>query len=97
MRIVSIVSKRIMRIISVSLAYHDLKSEFLNSFVSVGAQRINRIIFVRVGVCLLKPMLKEKDNNKSLGSAGRKKGNSRQKSKRGPNPLGEGYGDFLNR
>ena len=36
---------RIIRIITVSLAYHGLKSKFLNSFVLLTTQRINRIIF----------------------------------------------------
>jgi hypothetical protein len=48
MNSVSIVSKRIMRIMSVSLAYHGKKREFLNSFVSLTRKRIIRIMFVRV-------------------------------------------------
>ncbi len=43
---------RINRIVSVSLAYHGLKSEFLNSFVSLILQRINRIIFRRVSLLI---------------------------------------------
>jgi hypothetical protein len=50
MRDVSIVSKRIMRIMGVSLAYHDLKLEFLNSFESLSAQRIISIMFMRVSL-----------------------------------------------
>jgi hypothetical protein len=60
MKSISIVSKRIMRIISVSLAYHGKKTEFLNNFVSLSLQRINRIIFVCVPACLLKPCLIKK-------------------------------------
>jgi hypothetical protein len=55
MKSISIVSKRINRIMSVSLAYHGKKKEFLSSFVSLISKRINRIIFVCVPACLLKP------------------------------------------
>lgn len=64
MRAVSIVSKRIIRIMGVSLAYHDKKTEFLNSFVSLILQRINRIMVKRVCQCLFKPCYIKKENNK---------------------------------
>ena len=62
MKSVSIVSFRINRIMSVSLAYHAQKSEFLNSFVSLISRRINRIIFTRVP--LLKKEKKESRKRK---------------------------------
>jgi len=50
---------RIKRIMSVSLAYHGKKKEFLNSFVSLIPKRINRIMFTCV--CPLKPTALFKD------------------------------------
>ncbi len=52
---------RINRIMSVSSAYHGKKSEFLNRFVSLTRERINRIMFVRVCLRPLKPCLLKKE------------------------------------
>jgi hypothetical protein len=45
-----VLSKRYNRYIGVTLCYIGLKSEFFNSFVSLTAQRIMRIMFRRVSL-----------------------------------------------
>ena len=48
----------------VTLCYIGLKSEFLNSFVSLIRQRYKRYMFACVYLCPLKPCFLFKDKNK---------------------------------
>ena len=53
----SVTLSRLQVLQGVTLRYIALKTEFLNSFVSLTGQRYNRYVFMRACACLLKPCL----------------------------------------
>jgi hypothetical protein len=69
MNSVSIVSKRIMRIMSVSLAYHGKKKEFLNDFASLIQKRIMRIMFWRACLFNYTAIFKENKDKSARSTA----------------------------